>query len=79
MRRVGADGLVTTTATLTLETLFPIANLAWECAGQTIVSLDVGPTTPGMFQAGHSGAREGFHFTNIPNAAGLVPHAGMSA
>ncbi len=64
------DGLFQTSGTFLVESPFPVANLYIEVHGQSIESLEVRPNRGGVFITGHSGKREGFAFTNIPNASG---------
>lgn len=47
-----------------------IPNLFLAAYASTIENFDVGPMRAGMFMTGHSGKREGYHFTNIPNFGG---------
>lgn len=48
----------------------PIPNVYFAAYAKSIVEFDVRPQRTGMSQAGHSGKREDFWFTNIPNFGG---------
>lgn len=57
-------------AILNIETKYVVPNLRIVAHAHTILSLDVAPQASGMFMFGHTGKREGFHFTTLQNAAG---------
>ena len=51
--------------------IMPMIFLA-PCANLRLLpsSIDIRPKRTGMFMSGHSGKRDGFHFTNVPNFGG---------
>lgn len=54
----------------TLTTPYPVGNLYVAVHGKSIQEVSIGPMRTGVFMVGHSGKREGYAFTNIPNAYG---------
>jgi hypothetical protein len=65
-----SNGVYTTTALIEVDAPYPVANLYLEVRSPTLIAFDVVPQRVGGFQRGHTGKRESFHFTNIPNASG---------
>jgi len=57
-------------AILTVDTRYPIPQLSVIAHAKSIQSLDVAPHAAGVFMYGHTGKREGYHFTTLQNAAG---------
>ena len=55
---------------IALYSKHPIPNLYLAAHAKTIVEFDINPQRTGKFSTGHSGKREGFWFTNIPNFGG---------
>lgn len=53
-----------------LSSQHPIPNVYFEAHAKTITEFAVYPKRSGMSQTGHSGKREGYWFTNIPNFFG---------
>jgi len=49
---------------------YPFSNLFFAAHAESIIELDISPMRAGIFMSGHSGKREGSHFTNIPNFQG---------
>lgn len=64
------NGKYLTRVEFTLVTPYPIGNLYFEARAQTIEEVDCLPMRTGAWIGGHSGKRDGFAFTNIPNAFG---------
>jgi hypothetical protein len=62
------DGLFITR--VELYSPHPIPNVYFAAHAKTIVEFEIAPQRAGMFMAGHSGKREGFWFTNVPNFGG---------
>jgi len=69
-RKARQDGSFLTTAIITLDAPYPVGNLYLQVHGRSIERLNVLKSTGGAFMVGHSGKREGYSFTNIPNAFG---------
>ena len=57
-------------AVLTIDTRYPIPQLGVIAHANSIQSLEVIPQAVGGFMYGHTGKREGYHFTTLQNAAG---------
>ena len=55
---------------LTIDTRYPIPQLGVVAYANSIQSLEVVPQAVGGFMYGHTGKREGYHFTTLQNAAG---------
>jgi len=64
------NGKFLTRLEFSLITPHPVGNLYLEVRAQTIEEMDCLPMRSGGWMEGHSGKREGFIFTNIPNAFG---------
>lgn len=64
------NGKYLTRVEFTLVTPYPIGNLYLEARAQTVEEIDCLPMRTGGWMTGHSGKRDGFAFTNIPNAYG---------
>jgi len=57
-------------ALLTVDTRYLIPSLRLEAHAHSIQSLNVVPQVGGLFMTGHTGKREGFHFSTLQNVAG---------
>lgn len=57
-------------AILTVDTHYTVPQIRITAHAPSIQSLDVAPQRSGMHMFGHTGKREGYHFTTIQNAAG---------
>jgi hypothetical protein len=55
---------------LSLISPYPIGNLYLEVRAKTIEEMDCMPMRTGGYMGGHSGKRDGYIFTNMPNAYG---------
>ena len=58
-------------ANLTVDTHYALPQLKVSAHAESIKSFDVTPQRSGIHMSGHTGAREGFHFTTLKNAEGL--------
>ena len=56
---------------LTVDTRYALPQLKVIAHAESIKSFDVTPQRGGLEITGHSGARDGFHFTTLQNVAGL--------
>lgn len=65
-----STGKTQTTARLSVITPFPIGNLYLEVHGKTIEEMHLSPMRSGAFHTGNAGKRDGFAFTNVPQAFG---------
>lgn len=64
------NNLFETKALLTIDSKTALKNLYLEARAPSIVSLEAGAQRTGMFMTGHTGKRDGFAFTNLPDAWG---------
>jgi len=64
------DGKHVYEAMLTVETRYPVPQIQLIARADSILGLDVAPQRSGMVMFGHSGKREGWHFTTLQNAYG---------
>ncbi len=67
---VPQNNLFETKVLLTIESKTALKNLYLEARAPSVVSLDAGPQRTGGFMTGHTGKRDGFAFTNLPDAWG---------